>query len=187
MAQEVTATNEVRRYDLPDERMHLEQRDIVTASCKCIVNTANQKLTSGGAGVNDAIHRAAGPRLAEECATLGGCRIGEAKITAGYDLPAQWVIHTVAPSYDEPNAVENLEGCYRNALRICKRRGIRTLAFPLISAGRNGFPVDEAAQAALLTVRAWLNAHRHSTVLDVTFCCPDPAVFDVVKGYMEKL
>ena len=131
--------------------------DITKLHVDAIVNAANTTLLGGG-GVDGAIHRAAGPELLAECRTLGGCRPGEAKITRGYRLPVQFVIHTVGPvwgggKHDEARTLAN---CYRNSLQLAVENRIGTLAFPAISCGAYGYPVEEAARIALKTTREFL-------------------------------
>jgi O-acetyl-ADP-ribose deacetylase (regulator of RNase III) len=131
--------------------------DITKLEVDAIVNAANTTLLGGG-GVDGAIHRAAGPELLAECRTLGGCRPGEAKITRGYRLPARFVIHTVGPVWrggleGEP---ETLANCYRNSLHLTVENEIKTIAFPAISCGAYGFPVEEAASIAFKTTREFL-------------------------------
>jgi O-acetyl-ADP-ribose deacetylase (regulator of RNase III) len=146
------------------------QANIVTLDVDAIVNAANTSLLGGG-GVDGAIHRAAGPELLAECRTLGGCEVGQAKITKGYRLPARFVIHTVGPvwrggSFGEP---ELLASCYRTSLALAAERGLRTIAFPSISTGAYGYPIESAAKIAVETVREVLSAS--STPMEVTFCC----------------
>ncbi len=144
--------------------------DITTLDVDAIVNAANEALAPGG-GVCGAIHRAAGPQLAEACAKLSGCATGEAKITDGFGLPARHVIHTVGPVWGGGERGESklLADCYRNSLQLAAEHGLRSIAFPAISTGIYGFPTDRAALIALHTVHETLP--EAEGVERVIFCC----------------
>ncbi len=139
------------------ERIRIQQGDITTVDADAIVNAANSGLVGGG-GVDGAIHRAAGPKLMEECRMIGGCPTGQARLTKGYDLKARYVIHAVGPIYS--NAADDpvlLAGCYKQSFDLARENQIRTLAFPAISCGVYGYPIRDACRVALETTLEILN------------------------------
>ena len=154
------------------DRIKIELGDITEFEGDAIVNAANEQL-SGGEGVDGAIHKAAGPQLLEECQTLGGCEVGEAKITGGYNLKAKYVIHTVGPMWEGGGKDEEelLENCYTNSLRLTEEHQIRTMAFPAISTGAYNFPKELAAQIAIGTTKRFLETNELPE--QVTFICFD--------------
>lgn len=171
----------------PDARNKLEalQGDITRLEVDAIVNAANTSLLGGG-GVDGAIHRAAGPELLRECRTLGGCPTGEARITKGYRLPARWVIHTVGPVYrGTPRDRELLTACYRNSLALAAQHRAATVAFPAISCGVYGYPIEEACPIALNTTLEVLS-HQPSIekVVFALFSAGDLAVY---RRHLEAL
>lgn len=136
--------------------------DITKLSADAIVNAANHSLLGGG-GVDGAIHWAAGRELYEECKTLGGCKTGEAKITKGYKLPAKHVIHTVGPIYGKEKGMEAelLASCYKNSLKLAAENNLKTIAFPNISTGVYGYPIQDASKIAIAAVRKFLENEKH--------------------------
>lgn len=146
------------------------QADLTTLAVDAIVNAANSSLLGGG-GVDGAIHRAAGPGLLDECRRLGGCPTGEARLTRGHRLPATYVIHTVGPVWrgGASGEAELLAACYRNSLALAAAHSLSTIAFPSISTGIFGYPVESAAALAVATVRA--AALACPTLREVIFCC----------------
>ncbi|CAN7410624.1 O-acetyl-ADP-ribose deacetylase [Rhizobacter sp. LjRoot28] len=164
-------------------RLRAIQADITTLAVDAIVNAANSSLLGGG-GVDGAIHRAAGPALLAACRDLGGCPTGDARITPGFRLPARHVIHTVGPVWHggargEPGL---LAACYRRSLELAAAHGVRTLAFPSISTGVYGYPVNEAAHIAVSTVRSF----DGQGVVEVTFCCFSKHDLEVYEAILAR-
>lgn len=167
------------------KRLELQQGDITHLKVDAIVNAANRSLLGGG-GVDGAIHRAAGPALLEECRTLGGCETGEAKITRGYQLPAQHVIHTVGPVYrGSSEDARLLASCYRNSLRLAADHGLKSVAFPAISCGVYGYPIEEACQVALTTTVDFLR--ENSAPAKVIFVLYFPNDYQVYQEQLKTL
>ena len=162
------------------------EADITTLAVDAIVNAANESLLGGG-GVDGAIHRAAGPELLEECRTIGGCPTGEARLTKGYKLPAKYVIHTVGPVWRGGNFNEDdqLAACYRHCLSIALRHQIRTIAFPAISTGAYGFPLDRAANIAATEVELFVMTYPEFD--RIIFCCFGRESFQAFKDAVRAL
>ncbi len=164
--------------------IRIEPGDITRLSVDAIVNAANSSLLGGG-GIDGAIHRAAGPELVAECRALGGCPTGEARITRGYRLPARHVIHTVGPVWHGGNSGEEqaLANCYRNSLEVACDNGLRGVAFPSISTGVYGFPMERAAPIAVREVNQFIQAEPDAFDEVIFVCFGDHAV----KAYGEIL
>jgi O-acetyl-ADP-ribose deacetylase (regulator of RNase III) len=168
------------------DRIELVEGDITLQNTDAIVNAANKSLLGGG-GVDGAIHRAAGPELLAECRTLNGCQTGEAKITKGYRLPARHVIHTVGPVYRDgrQGEPELLANCYRNSLRVAVSNGLKTVAFPSISTGAYGYPIEAAAEIALETVGNFLTDHPQ--IEKVRFCLFGSRAYNAFQSALKML
>ena len=164
-------------------KIEIVKGDITKTDVDAIVNAANHTLLGGG-GVDGAIHRAAGPRLLEECRKLNGCSTGEAKITKGYNLPARYIIHTVGPIWqggrnNEPNLLKN---CYLNSLKLAEKHNLKTIAFPAISTGAYGYPKEKAAKIALKTVREYL---KNSKINEVIFILYTDRNYQIYKNLLN--
>jgi O-acetyl-ADP-ribose deacetylase (regulator of RNase III) len=168
------------------ERIEIVEGDITKQKVDAIVNAANPSLLGGG-GVDGAIHRAAGPELLEECKKIGGCPTGEARVTKGYRLPAKWVIHTVGPVWRGGNANEDelLASCYRNSLKAAKEIGAKTVAFPSISTGAYGFPMDRASEIALKETAKFLETDNF--IEKVIFVCFGEKALNIYKNTFNRL
>ena len=166
-------------------RLRELQANIVTLSVDAIVNAANSSLLGGG-GVDGAIHRAAGPKLFEECRSLGGCKVGDAKLTKGYQLPAQFIIHTVGPVWrgGKNGEPELLASCYRGSLAIAAEHEMKSIAFPSISTGVYGYPIELAARVAVETVCDVVR--KSSKIEEIIFCCFSQSDLDVYESLLPK-
>ncbi len=180
--------NFTTEQDTKNEKSSIEiiKEDITELDCDAIVNAANSGLYAGG-GVCGAIHRVAGEELEKECRTLGGCDVGNAKITKGYNLKAKYVIHAVGPHYTGSKKDEiYLANCYINSLNIAKQKGIRTIAFPSISTGIYGYPHKLASEIAYKTVYKWLTENEDYS-LKVIFCCYDTKTEDCYLKFQKDM
>jgi O-acetyl-ADP-ribose deacetylase len=167
-------------------RIEVVRTDITTLEVDAIVNAANESLLGGG-GVDGAIHRAAGTELLAECRTLSGCETGRAKITKGYRLPARFVIHTVGPVWSGGKRSEPklLASCYRTCFALAREHGLRTLAFPAISCGVYGYPIEKAVEIAVRESRAELA--RSMDIEKVIFACFGDEVFEAYRRAVDGI
>ena len=172
--------NDIENY------VSIKTLDITKADVECIVNAANSTLLGGG-GVDGAIHRAAGSGLLAECRTLHGCNTGEAKITKGYKLKAEYVIHTVGPIYSgSKNDPWMLANCYKNSLELARKNDIHSIAFPAISTGVYGYPLKDATKIALRTVAEWLLMNTDYE-MHVLFSCFDDWTTELYKAVWNDM
>ena len=167
-------------------RIEIIQGDITQVQVDAVVNAANTTLQGGG-GVDGAIHAAAGPRLLEECMSLGGCEVGKAKLTQGYGLPAKVVIHAVGPYWMGGVRREHqlLASCYQESLSIASMHGMKTVAFPAISCGAYRFPVEQAAQVAIQTILDFLQSDR--SIEKVWIVCREDAVYQAFSEALAQV
>ena len=169
-----------------EERVQIVEGDITKQEVDAIVNAANTSLLGGG-GVDGAIHRAAGPELLEENRKIGGCPTGEARVSKGYKLPAKWVIHTVGPIWaggnrDEENLLAN---CYRNSFKAARDLGIKSVAFPSISTGAYGFPLERATEITMEETKNFLETDK--TLTNVVFVCFGETVLNTYKEVYKRV
>ncbi len=164
-------------------KIEIFKGDITKLKVDAIVNAANKSLLGGG-GVDGAIHRAAGPKLLEFNRKLGGCETGDAKISPGFNLPAKYIIHTVGPVWNGGNYNEDklLENCYHNSLKLSVDNKIKTIAFPAISTGIYGFPLERATKIAIAEVKKFLRTNE--SVEKVVFVCFDERAEEVYQKYL---
>ena len=167
-------------------RLTVYEGDITKLPIDAIVNAANSSLLGGG-GVDGAIHKAAGPKLLLECEKIGGCKTGEAHLTKGYDLPARWIIHTVGPVWQGGSFNEAilLEDCYRNSLNIAEENQLKKIAFPSISTGAYGYPVEQAAVIAVNVCSFFLDSSE--IIEEIIFACFDRLTASIYEELIEKI
>lgn len=168
------------------EKIAIVQGDITKQEVDAIVNAANTSLLGGG-GVDGAIHRAAGPELLEETRKIGGCPTGEARVSKGYRLRAKWVIHTVGPVWagGHKNEEKLLANCYKNSLKTAVEKGVKTIAFPSISTGAYGFPLDRATEIALKETKQFLQMHQG--IEKIVFVCFGNNAFRTYQDIFERI
>lgn len=168
------------------DRVRLIKGDITKVNAEAIVNAANKTLLGGG-GVDGAIHEAAGPKLFEECRELEGCETGEAKITKGYNLPAKYVIHTVGPVWmgGKDNEKEKLASCYRNSLKLAVKNKIKSVAFPSISTGAYGFPIEKAAPIVFAEVKKFLETD--DSIEEIIFVLFSEKDFQIYQDFYNQI
>jgi len=169
-----------------EERIEIVQGDITKQEVDAIVNAANTSLLGGG-GVDGAIHRAAGPELLDETRQIGGCSTGEARVSKGYRLPAKWVIHTVGPVWKggHKNEENLLADCYRNSLQSAQEQGVKSIAFPSISTGAYGFPLERATEIAMEETKKFLETNK--TLTKVVFVCFGDKAFNTYQELCKRV
>ncbi len=175
-----------RKFGVNMTKIEITQGDITQLKVDAIVNAANKTLLGGG-GVDGAIHRAAGNQLLQECKMLGGCNIGEAKITSAYNLPAKFIIHTVGPIWlgGKNNEEEKLKSCYLNSLKLAQKHSIKTIAFPAISCGVYRFPISQAVEIAYDTVSEFIK--QNNDFEKIIFIDINDKIVDKYFEYSRKM